>query len=69
MQAPLTILLYVAAAALLIVLAMGIFNLARTDEKQASRSNQLMRWRIAIQAVCILILVALGFAAGVINFG
>lgn len=69
MQGPLTILLYVAAAALLIVLAMGIFNLARTDDKQASRSNQLMRWRIAIQAVCILILVALGFAAGVIDFG
>lgn len=69
MQGPLTILLYVAAGALLIVLAMGIFNLARTDEKRASRSNVLMRWRIAIQAVCILILVALGFAAGAINFG
>jgi hypothetical protein len=68
MQGPLTILLYVAAGALLIVLALGIFNLARTDEKRASRSNVLMRWRIAIQAVCILLLVALGFAAGAINF-
>jgi len=69
MQGPLTILLYIAAAALLLVLAFGIFNLARTDEKQASRSNMLMRWRIGIQAICILILIALGFAAGVINFG
>lgn len=68
MQGPLTILLYIGAGALLLVLAMGIFNLARTDDKQASRSNQLMRWRIAIQAVCILLLVALGFAAGAINF-
>lgn len=69
MQGPLSILLYIAAAALLIVLALGLFNLARTDEKRASRSNILMRWRIAIQAVCILILIAMGFAAGVINFG
>lgn len=69
MQGPLTILLYVAAGALLLVLAMGIFNLARTDEKRASRSNQLMRWRIAVQAVCIVILIALGFAAGAINLG
>jgi hypothetical protein len=65
----LTILLYTGAGALLLVLALGIFNLARTDEKQASRSNQLMRWRIIIQAVCILLLVALGFGAGAINFG
>lgn len=69
MEGPLAILLYVAAAALLLVLAMGIFNLARTDEKRASRSNILMRWRIAIQAICILILVALGFATGAINLG
>jgi len=69
MQGPLAILLYVAAAALLLVLALGIFNLARTDPKQASRSNQLMRWRIGLQALCILILIALGVTAGAINFG
>lgn len=54
MQTALTYLLYVAAAALLFVLAFGVINLARTDEKRASRSNVLMRWRIAIQAICIL---------------
>ena len=69
MQTALTYLLYVAAAALLFVLAYGIINLARTDEKRASRSNILMRWRIAIQAICILILVALGLVSGVINLG
>lgn len=69
MQGPLTILLYIAAGALLLVLAFGLLNLARTDDRQASRSNQLMRWRIGIQAVCILLLVALGFAAGAINLG
>lgn len=69
MQGPLAILLYIAAAALLVVLALGVFNMTRQDAKQASRSNQLMRWRIAIQAICILLLVLLGFAAGAINFG
>ena len=69
MQSFLTILLYIGAGALLLVLALGIFNLARTDERRASRSNILMRWRIGIQAVCILILIALGLAAGAISFG
>lgn len=65
----LTILLYVTAAALLFVLALGIFNLTRADAKQASRSNMLMRWRIGIQAIAILVLVAMGIAAGAITFG
>ncbi len=65
----LTILLYVSAAALLFVLALGLFNLTREDARQASRSNQLMRWRIGIQAICVAILVAMGVAAGAINFG
>lgn len=69
MQGILTILLYVTAAALLIVLALGLFNLTRRDAKQASRSNQLMRWRIGVQAVAVLILVGMGVAAGAINFG
>lgn len=69
MQGPLTILLYIAAAALLVVLALGLFNMTRKDARQASRSNQLMRWRIGVQAVCIVLLVLLGLAAGAINFG
>jgi len=69
MQGILPIILYIVAAALLVVLALGLFNMTRKDAKQASRSNVLMRWRIGIQALCILLLVALGFAAGAINFG
>ena len=69
MQPFLTILLYIVAAALLIVLALGLINLTRSDARQASRSNLLMRWRIGIQAVAVLILVLLGVAAGAINIG
>lgn len=69
MSGILTILLYIAAAALLAVLAYGLFNMTRQDAKQASRSNKLMRWRIGIQAVCILLLVLMGIAAGAIRFG
>jgi len=69
MQGILPIFLYITAAALLIVLALGLFNMTRGDAKQASRSNILMRWRIGIQAVAIGLLVLMGLAAGAINFG
>ena len=64
----LTILFYVALAALLVVLGLGIANLARTDDNQPSRSNKLMRMRIFIQAIAIALLVGLGFATGAIHF-
>lgn len=69
MQMILSIGFYVAIAALVIVLGMGIANLARTDENQASRSNKLMRMRVMIQAVVIALLVAMGIYFGAINFG
>lgn len=69
MQGILPIILYIVAAALLVVLALGLFNLTRKDAKQASRSNILMRWRIGIQALAVGILVLMGLAAGAINFG
>ena len=64
----LSILFYVAMAALLVVLGLGIANLARTDENQPSRSNKLMRLRIFIQAVAIALLVIIGFVVGAIKF-
>lgn len=64
----LSILLYVALAALLVVLGLGIANLARTDDNQPSRSNKLMRMRIFIQAIVIALLVIIGFAVGAIRF-
>jgi cytochrome bd-type quinol oxidase subunit 2 len=60
--------LYAGCALLVIVLMAGIINLARTDEKQASRSNKLMRMRVIVQAVIIAILVGIGFVSGAINF-
>jgi heme/copper-type cytochrome/quinol oxidase subunit 2 len=65
----LTIAFWVALAGVLVVLALGIINLARGDEKQASRSNQLMRLRVFVQFVAIMILILLGFVTGAINFG
>ncbi len=64
----LTILFYVALAALLVILGLGIANMVRTDENQPSRSNKLMRMRVIVQAVAIALLVAIGFAAGAIHF-
>jgi len=69
MQTVLMIGFYVALVALLIVLGLGIANIARSDDKQASRSNKLMRLRILVQAVVIVILVALGVTVGAIKIG
>ena len=68
MQMLITILFYAALAALLVVLGLGIANLARTDENQPSRSNKLMRMRVFIQAIAIALLVGIGFMAGAIHF-
>ena len=69
MQTFLTIAFYIAIAALVVVLGLGIANLARTDIKQASRSNQLMRLRIFVQAIVIVLLVVLGIVMGAIKIG
>ncbi|KDA03467.1 HIG1 domain-containing protein [Hyphomonas oceanitis] len=69
MQTFLSIAFYVGIAALVIVLFLGIANLARTDDNQASRSNKLMRLRIFVQAIVIAILVALGALAGAFKIG
>mgnify|MGYP003114503942 FL=1 len=60
---------YIALVALLVVLGLGIANIARSDDKQASRSNKLMRLRILVQTVVIVILVALGVTVGAIKIG
>lgn len=55
---------YIAIAAVFVVLAAGVVNLVRTDAKSASRSNKLMRLRVLVQFIAIILLVALGAAAG-----
>ena len=67
MASALTIGLYIGIAVLTIVLIMGLVNLTRTDDGQASRSNQLMRMRVIVQAVVIGILVLLGSVLGSID--
>lgn len=42
----------------LIVLVAGIVNLMRTGDKARSRSNKLMRWRVAVQFVAVVLLMA-----------
>ncbi|MDP3458681.1 MAG: twin transmembrane helix small protein [Hyphomonas sp.] len=69
MQSVLTIGFYLLLAGIAVVLLLGIANLARRDEKQASRSNQLMRLRVILQAAAIAFLVLLGIVAGAIKFG
>lgn len=50
-------LLIVAIGAVAVVLALGLINMLRSGA--ASRSQQLMRWRVGIQFVAILIIVAI----------
>lgn len=64
MQTALTIGFYAALLAVFIILALGLINLVRKDAGQASRSNQLMRMRVAVQFVAVMLLVLLGFVAG-----
>lgn len=58
---------YVALAAVAIVLVLGLVNITRSDEGQASRSNKLMRMRVIAQAVVIGILILLGIVLGSIK--
>lgn len=69
MQSVLTIAFYIALAGIVVVLGLGITNLVRQDDKQASRSNKLMRMRVIFQAVAIALLVLIGVVAGAIKFG
>jgi hypothetical protein len=69
MQSILTIAFYIALAGIVVVLGLGIANLVRQDDKQASRSNKLMRMRVIFQAVAIALLVLIGIVAGAIKFG
>jgi uncharacterized membrane-anchored protein len=55
----LTGLLYIAMVAVVAVLAFGIINLYRGDDKARSRSNKLMRLRVVLQFTAILIIIAI----------
>lgn len=59
---------YIALVVLVGILIAGMVNMTRSDAGQASRSNQLMRFRVMAQAVVIAILVLLGIVMGAIKF-
>jgi|TARA_Y100001933_G_scaffold198486_1_gene199324 putative copper export protein len=59
LDSTLTGLLYIAMIAVVGVLAFGIINLYRGDEKARSRSNKLMRLRVVLQFTAILIIIAI----------
>jgi len=58
---------YVALVGLLAILALGLVNITRNDDGQASRSNKLMRMRVLVQAILVGILIALGIVFGSIK--
>jgi hypothetical protein len=53
---PINIAIFVAMAAVLVVLVIGIANLAITGDKARSRSNQLMRLRVLVQFIAVVLL-------------
>lgn len=52
------ILILIAIAAVAVTLAFGIRSLYQTDPGARSRSNRLMRLRVALQALAIVLLLA-----------
>jgi predicted cation transporter len=59
--------LYATIGVVFVVLLFGVVNLVRTDKDARSRSNQLMRLRVAVQFVAIILLVILGLVSGAIR--
>jgi len=55
------ILIPIALAAVLVVLGLGIYSLARGGEYARKHSNKLMRWRVGLQFVAVIILTAAFF--------
>jgi hypothetical protein len=64
MQLWLTYALYAVIGVVFVILAFGVFNLIRTDSEARSRSNKLMRLRVVVQFIAVLLVVAIGLAAG-----
>jgi hypothetical protein len=56
MGALIDILIFVAILAVAVTLGFGLWSMYRGGEQAASRSNKLMRLRVALQAVAIVLL-------------
>jgi hypothetical protein len=46
------------AGAVLFTLMLGVFNMLRDSDKASKTSQKLMRWRIGLQALALILLVA-----------
>jgi NADH:ubiquinone oxidoreductase subunit 6 (subunit J) len=57
---PLNITIFIAMAAVFVVLVAGIVNLSMNSDKARSRSNQLMRLRVLVQFLAVILLM-IGF--------
>lgn len=64
MTGPLAIVFFAALAGVMIALALGLFNMTRADDKQESRSNILMRWRVGLQALAVAVIATIGWLSG-----
>ena len=67
LTSPLGYALYIAMAAVFVILVLGLINLFSKSDQQRSRSNKLMRLRVLVQFIAILLLVALGWSTGFIG--
>lgn len=56
MQGTLHIIAFVALAAVFIVLVIGVINMGR--DKTGRRAQLLMRWRVALQFIAIVVMMA-----------
>lgn len=64
MNTAVPILIFIALGAVVVVLLLGLFALAKSGPDR-SRSNRLMQWRVALQGIAIfIILVAILLARG-----
>ncbi len=64
MNSVIIILIVVAAVAVAVTLVRGILTMASGRDVTGTRSNQLMTWRVALQAIAVLLVVALFLLSG-----
>ena len=57
MSGPFVFLIPIALIAVLIVLGLGVFGMARGGDFNSRHSNRLMRWRVILQFAAIILLI------------
>ncbi len=57
------ILIAIAFAAVVVVLIVGVFAMARGGEFNDKYGNRMMRWRVALQALAVILMLVFVFMA------